>query len=353
MSTIDLQGIQKRINKYIHGVDGDVSLEDLVELFEQYHYSHRDEVLLNVPPPPIPPPFVNIEKISVLVSRESTTTTKEDSMDKIIETDRENIIKRREENLTQYSHIEVVDKDIYHVPRQKDTLFWCIYIAVNGMTEYMRIDRNYGVKELEIKKMIADDVRKNPTKYKHIIGYRIPKSMIQEVTSELLTIQSETSIYCMMIMMIYYNIQIWLVYPLNNATGKYLKFELPTIEDDEEEERTTHLFYVEENNNDPMKNKNKSKQTKGSLCRYKIYLMEENFVKEKQRYIEDHYILMENFQKPLKSISSYKMEELEVLWKRLEAGGLIQDNRNNNNNRNKDKKMKKADIYAIISSHFT
>lgn len=328
----DLQGIQQRIKKYIHGVEGDVSLDDICDLFKQYSYSPKDEALLNMPLPPMPPPLKKTFPLSVIPITTSPTATNH-----LIDTEIKNTIKKREEILSQYSHIEVIEKDIYHIPRQKDTLFWSIYIAFYGLNDYISIDRNYGVKELEIKKRIADDIQKNPAKYKQIIGYRISNTMKQEIISTLLTGQNEdTSIYCMICMMIYFNIQLWLVFPIHNNTGKFLKFELP---DDGTTERTPHLLYVEETG---------SSSSKGRMYRYKIYLMDDVYIKEKQKYIEEHYILIDNYYKPLKGVSSYKTEELETIWKCLEKGGLIETTATTTN-----KKMKKAEMYEIISRHFT
>ena len=39
----------------------------------------------------------------------------------------------------------------YIVPKQQDSLFWCFFICAFGYDEYVMVNRNYGVKELEIK----------------------------------------------------------------------------------------------------------------------------------------------------------------------------------------------------------
>jgi hypothetical protein len=287
----------QRYKKYVYGVEGDIPLETMLEIHQPFFYSLNDHKILHIPPPPKPP-------ISVIVP--SIPNSK---------INQENLKERREINLNQYSHIEITEKDIYQRPHQKDGLFWCIYIAVYGIGEYIQIDRNYGIKELELKQKIAEDIQKNPQKYKQIDGYRITKTVLQEVMSDLLTQQKETSIYCMMIMMIYFKIQIRFVY----NEGKYVDFKLLG------EGERIHLIYIEQGNY-------------GN--RYKLYFMEEEYVIKKKAFIDKNYLHIENYFKPVKSISSYKLEELESMVKKMSSLVRIDDFSN--------KKMKKTDYYNIV-----
>jgi hypothetical protein len=93
----------------------------------------------------------------------------------------------------------VEDPPIVHVikrelisPKQSDTLFWCLFVIHFGYDEYVEVDRNYGVKELEIKKLVGEHISANPYKIKNS-NIKFTKATVQEVLSELLTIQKDTS----------------------------------------------------------------------------------------------------------------------------------------------------------------
>ena len=77
-------------------------------------------------------------------------------------------------------------------PRQPDTLFWCLYIIRHGYNDYLQIDRNYGVKELEEKQHILEFVKENKVNMKNT-NYKITNVAIQEIMSELMTQQKQTS----------------------------------------------------------------------------------------------------------------------------------------------------------------
>lgn len=88
------------------------------------------------------------------------------------------------------------DKLIY--VNQDDMLFWCLFIMQHGMSEYMIIGRNYGVKELEEKKNIYEFVKKNPLLVKNT-NTKITNVAIKEILSELITVQRKNVVllsYC-------------------------------------------------------------------------------------------------------------------------------------------------------------
>ena len=97
-------------------------------------------------------------------------------------------------------------------PKQHDTLFWCIFIIANGYGEYINIDRNYGVKELEIKQQIGLFVA-NKEYQKNTPNYKITNDLRGEIHSELLTSQKDTSFPCLLILCCYYKINVVLLHP--------------------------------------------------------------------------------------------------------------------------------------------
>lgn len=193
-------------------------------------------------------------------------------------------------------------------PKQQDTLFWCVYIAVHGYDEYMQISRNYGVKELEIKKKIADDIIASPYKMKHT-NYKITKIMVQEILSELLTSQKSTSMLCLYSMAVHYNIRILIV----DSSQKLLLEFLP---DTSNTDVKTFVLY------------------KDSYGKYKLDLQE--LSTDKVNELKTKMICLENFTKPFKAISNYKLNELEEIAKKV---GVYDET----------KKYKKNELYEEIT----
>jgi hypothetical protein len=192
-------------------------------------------------------------------------------------------------------------------PKQKDTLFWCLYIAINGYNDYLEIERNYGVKELEIKKQIADFIIANASKLKNT-NVKITKISIQEILSELLTSQKETSILCLVAMTVFYNINILLVDPTKKYYLEYIS--------NKDVENPTFILY---------------KDTYGNYS-----LNQQTFDANDLEEFKSDKVCLENHLKPLKSISTYKTDDLEALSKKI---GLYDES----------KKYKKAELYNLIS----
>jgi len=192
-------------------------------------------------------------------------------------------------------------------PKQKDTLFWCLYIAINGYNDYLEIERNYGVKELEIKKQIADFISANASKLKNT-NVKITKISIQEILSELLTSQKETSILCLVAMTVFYNINILLMDPTKKYYLEYIS--------NKDVENPTFILY---------------KDTYGNYS-----LKQHSFGANDLEEFKSDKVCLENHLKPLKSISTYKTDDLEALSKKI---GLYDES----------KKYKKAELYNLIS----
>jgi hypothetical protein len=193
-------------------------------------------------------------------------------------------------------------------PKQTDTLFWCIYIAVFGYNDYMEISRNYGVKELDIKKQIADFLQRSPSIFKNS-NVKVTKVAIQEILSELLTSQKETSIMCLLAMIVKYHIHLLLVDPTD-------RFYLEYYHDKDMSESPTFII---------------QKDTFGKYNLRVEPLHVDELIQWKERRLA-----LESFVKPLRAISLYKVSELEELARRFD---IFDEN----------KKYKKADLYNDIS----
>lgn len=194
---------------------------------------------------------------------------------------------------------------------KNDTLFWCLFIAKYGYQEYTMVDRNYGVKELEIKSKVADFIRSNAIKMK-MTNYKMTKVLLQEIMSDLMTTQKHTSIYCMIAMIVYFEINVVIV-------DSKSKFMWEFISNKEvENENTIQTFLIK----------------KDDSCKY--LLKEEPITKEELNRMKKETICLENFMKPIKSMSAYNVIELHILADKMK---IVYD---------KSKKMKKEDLYREI-----
>jgi hypothetical protein len=186
-------------------------------------------------------------------------------------------------------------------PKQKNTLFWCIYIAGMSHTEYLHINRNYGVYELEIKYKINEYIQNNISKF---TNNKITKKTIQEISSELITNINTTNLQCVIAMIMYYNINIILI----DHTDKLL-LEFISLCDN-----PTYLMKKD---------------------KYGKYNIDTNIIGEVEiQTLKNTRIKLETIQKPLKSISSYKMSDLIDMLTILDIDFNI--------------KSKKQELYSIL-----
>lgn len=199
---------------------------------------------------------------------------------------------------------EEKEKTTLFSPTQPDTLFWCIYVAVHGYHDYMEIDRNYGVKELEIKKQIADSLQKDASKIKNT-NVKVTKVATQEILSDLLTTQKETNHMCLLAMIAHYNINVILVDPTDRF---YLEYTSNS--------ESTFVLY------------------KDTFGKYGMIL--ESVPNDWLSEFRTNKIRLESYLKPLRAVSTYKTDELDTLMKRV--GGF-----------DESKKYKKPELYDLIS----
>ena len=208
--------------------------------------------------------------------------------------------------------------DEYIEPMQQDTLFWCCYIIAYGYNDYLQIGRNYGVRELEEKQKILEFVKTNSSKVKNT-NYKITNVAIQEILSELMTVQKQTSMLVLISMLVYYNINLLVV----DKTGKCMlefwanKDNIPRMDTIcNDDNALTYILY------------------KNEQGKYKLQL--ENLATSKIYELKNNLIVLDHYNKSLKSMTNYKVDELEAMAKKL---GLLNDN----------KKYKKNELYELVS----
>jgi len=204
-------------------------------------------------------------------------------------------------------------------PRKQDTLFWCLYIMKYGYSEYLQIEHNYGVKELEEKQQISKFMKENVARIKNT-NYKLTNVAIQEILSEFLTPQKETSLLCLIAIIVYYNMNILII---NEQTKCMLEFwcdkdKIPNINESSDIDADYALTYV----------LYKTENGKYKLQYENIGSFQINDLKEK-------YVVLESYNKYIKGISNYKVEELENMAKKF---GVFDET----------KKYKKADLYELV-----
>ena len=192
-------------------------------------------------------------------------------------------------------------------PNQKDSLFWCLYILKNGYSKYeMEINNAYFVTEKNEKFKYIKAIRENKDILKlHKIK---PLSEIEPdlTNSEKISLKSFFSL-C-------------IIENLNVIVIDKHKFYECIVND----EPIIHVICKDNSTND--------------------YYIELNVSNDKINYYRDNYYKVVNFETSLKSISSYKVEDLNELCKKLN----IDISKSNENGKKKTKK----ELYELIVMNF-
>jgi hypothetical protein len=202
-----------------------------------------------------------------------------------IEKQEELFVEKQETVKNQYVNIpkekETPTTVEYKKPKQKDTLFWCLYIAKYGYDEYTEIQTHYGTKQLEIQQKIGNYIRNNMVLLKNV-NTRITKAAAQEILSELLTDSKTTSMHVLYAYAIYYNMNLILLHP---STEYYLEIQSDTMEDVD-----TYLLQKDD--------------------RQQFSIRESPLTEQEYKEIVGTKYRLESHLRPLKAIGNYKVDEL-------------------------------------------
>jgi len=199
-------------------------------------------------------------------------------------------------------------KETMYRPKQKDSLFWCFYILKHGFFNYeMEINNQYFVVEKNEKFKYIDLIRKN----KDLLKIHKIKPLT-ELEDDLAN-KDKISIKTFFALCILENINVLLV-------NKRKVYELLCIDIDDK-----HPINIVHRNSE--------------LYEHSIELdVTEEIIK---KYRETYY-KMSSFDVTLKSIGSYKLEELTNLCKKLDI------NIDECNKKKENKKITKKDIYELL-----
>jgi hypothetical protein len=199
------------------------------------------------------------------------------------------------------------DKEVnnFFYPKEKDGLFWCFFIIQNGFEKYEYPDATSFVNEKTTKFKLIEHMRHNKQQLKS----KKIKNIKEDVEDELANKQT-IGMKTFIALCISHNINIMYIH-------KRKCFEI--IFDEESPVYVVHCI----NNAD---------------CSAYKYCYQQNVTKEQLEIYRTEYFNWESFDKPLKAMSSYKLDELTELAKRLglsENGGDL------------SKKTKK-DLYEML-----
>ena len=199
-----------------------------------------------------------------------------------------------------------IHRDIHYNPRQKDSLFWCFYILKNGISKYeMEISNQHFVIEKQEKFKYIEMMRKSKDILKM---YKIkPLSFVEDDLAN----SEKISIKTFFALCILEKINIILV-------DKRKIYE--TILTDEPKINIVHR----------------------NSMNYEHYIELDSSNEVIQRYRETYY-RVSNFDDGLKSMTSYKVDELLDLCKKLNVDLQPKD---------ANKKLSKKDIYEQLVLQF-
>ena len=196
--------------------------------------------------------------------------------------------------------------DIYK-PKQKDSLFWCFYILKYGFSKYeMEVGNQHFQIEKQEKFKYIDEIRKTCNKDLLKMHKIKPLTLIEDDLAN----QERISIKTFFALCIIENINIILI-------DKRKIYEVLTIDDPK-------INIIHRNS-----------------ITYEHHI-ELNILPEKINLYKEKYYTMSNFDVSLKSIASYKVEELLEMCKKLDIN-VTNDN---------TKKKSKKDIYELLVQNF-
>jgi hypothetical protein len=196
-------------------------------------------------------------------------------------------------------------------PAQADSLFWCIYIAIHKYDEYLMVHNKHNMLELEWKQKLSKQITDCPSKLKQS-NHKVTKANIQEILSDFMTAPYKTNMLCVIAITVYYNIHIIIMNSTNNMRMEFTTDAADALPID------TYIIYKNERNH-------------YSICH------EPASIAELDR-IRGSSLLIENNEKPLKSIGSYKVDEL-IMYAKL--FGIYNDH----------EKYKKNELHDIVGEY--
>ena len=194
------------------------------------------------------------------------------------------------ENDRQGRKEDPIDRDDGFIwPRQNDTLFWCMFIIAHGYNEYMQVGRNYGVRELAEKQRVLEFIKTHRAEMK-ATNIRMTNIAIQEIQSELMTSQRDTSMMALVALAVYYRVNLIIM-----GINEKCMMEIRSSTD--YEGIPTYLI---------------QKMAQG---KYKI--RPENLSRTRMETLRREVVSLHSFEKSLAPMSAFKVADLQELYTKL------------------------------------
>jgi len=188
----------------------------------------------------------------------------------------------------------------------QDGLFWSIYLAVYGETEYYRNKYNYGKIETQEKQKIAEFMRSTGApKLSKMTNYKITRIGTIEIISDL-TNSPHMPISALIGTAAFYQRSIYLI-DLFKKTCLIFEYRNP---DSPPQENPIILY---QNPNYPL-DTNKITRT---LAKMNEYFVDVDSVVQSIEKIQETYHIIENYAKVLKGISVYKKSDLDTIANKI------------------------------------
>jgi hypothetical protein len=187
------------------------------------------------------------------------------------------------------------EKDDIYYPEKKDTLFWCLYIAKNGLESYNMINQGYSNIEMGEKHKIMESIKIQPSRLKNT-NVKITNVAIQEIMSDIIT-NASLSISTLVAMSVFYKARIILT--------KENKFYINICPTDEYAD--TFIFH-----------KNGRGDYGVDIC----------VSDAKIQQIETEQMQLHRYDKPLEAISNFSIDELRKLSAKLGIDHTIKYKKN-------------------------
>jgi hypothetical protein len=232
--------------------------------------------------------------------------------------------------------LNALNTPIYDLSNQKDSLFWCIFVAKYGHCEYKNIvPTKYLNIAIEEKTKIVNHLKCNEINVKKTLKQnKITMVAFKEMISDVLS-NNPMDFKNIWVMCIYYDFSICFI---NHTKQIYFCRELGNHQtvhnetDDKNENECNKnntmiddkLMYFIEFNKNTKPNKNCNNAFVFALCNLNNFDDNKSTTNEMQKQkqyfekIKDKYVKIENIEKPLKSLSNYKTNELKQMANTLE-----------------------------------
>jgi len=234
------------------------------------------------------------------IATKDTATVTNDTAIKDIETVTKDIVTKDAATVTKVTATEIkVTKCHIFKPGLRDSIFWCMYVAINGESYYqsqLKSGTNMINLMMNEKRAISDHFNNNSALLKNS-NHKITLAKINEIKCNLMTKPMMDSVESFIPCSIYFGRPIYVYF----------------------EEIHSYLLFVDKNyvsdndcaNNDDYVDPNVILML-GKDGRFTLETNVSDFLKNK-----DSFFHIQHYEKPLSGISNYKTDEIQTIYKKV------------------------------------